>query len=1607
VDVQRSGATGTVGDLVVGGGATLSAPGSVTLEASRNVELGVGTGIAASQVGVISTVVNLGDARPASPGASPPVPPGTVLGSALLAQLAGSTDLLVEGRSVVNVWSPIAIGGRDGSGARTLGSLTIDTPMVQGHLLDGETARITARDLTLRNSGAPDMGSGPIAGTLDLDVGALHLGPGQVAVAGLAGVTGTAGSSDVRGSGGLALSGALDLATAQVTASGGASYAIQAAGALSLVGGTGAAASSSGALAGSLSLQGTTVTVDTTVLLPAGAFAATATDGAVALGAHANVSVAGQAISLGDATRYAPGGTIRLVASGAQGAVTVDAAAVLDVSGSATGGDAGEIDVVAGASASVAGTLRGAAATGWTGGSFSLDAASAPGLSSLNDALEAAGFDGARALRLRGPGQDLVLGASERITAHEVLLLSDAGQVVVQGTIDASGSAASADGGRITLAGGAGVEVDGTLDAHAFAGTLPADAFAPAAGHVELVATGGRVNVASSAVIDVTGRPDPTGERDALGTVVVRAPRDGADVAVDALAGTFRGVREVVVQGTASYQTGADGVVDPLVGGVLSDAKGWLAGSGAIRTRLAGTGAGGGLGALLTVGAGAAVSSGAADGHLEVDSDLSIGGALGEGWLGLVAAGDLRVNAVVSDGFATAARDAALLGTRTASVGLEAGGDVVLAPGAMVRTGSGDLSVRAGRDLALGDVRSVIYTAGVATAPAAGFTGPALGAFPTDGGDLQLRAGRDIVAPQMTQTTSAWLFRTGDTTWGANGTAGSASTATVAEQASWSVVYANFEQGVGALGGGDVRIDAGRNVVRLGVSLPSTGELTAPVGSVPQAQDLVVRGGGDLVLTAGGDVLGGLFMLGRGHADIRATGAIAPAGDGTPAALLGLMDASAEITAGTGAEVAAAFDPMRQAQIAGNRRADGTGTAFWGYTDRTSFDLTALSGDVRYLANPYASVDVTSPIDPKYGVVMSGIGELSLYRMFARAPGRFRLAAAGGSVTVGDPSAPGAELDLAPAPRGTLELLARDDVSLPVQAIRMDDVAPEYARGPLDPFVTTGSGAGEAGRVGSWNPVTDPATNNLRGFTPIHAGDPDPALIVAADGSVCAYQSGSCVRSTGNASGVEVVLPKPLEVQAGKDVVSGDWLPQNNGAADLSSIVAGRDVLDAGFQVRGDGTAVIEAGRNVEDRVALKPGVSWAGLSLDNQKVNLESPKGGIVFGEGDGSKDPSSANPALSHDAGPSVLVVAGAAGGMDLAGFAAAYLDPAGGQVPKSYLPELAAYMASLGFGTLPPAALVAAFDALPRLRREAFLIDQVYFPELKAAGIEYNDPSSQRYQSYDRGLRAIASLFPGDPRSVAGGDVVLEGKAVETWAEGNIDVVAPYGRVAVGSESYDSTAGGGIVTRRGGDVRIMADGNIDLYTSRVFTLQGGDITMWTSDGSITAGSGSKTSVTDVPLSYVMSNDGVVSVNAFGLQTGAGIGVLDALQGGAADRKKSRLDLIAPNGEVNAGDAGIRVVGDLNIAAATVVGMENIRVSSGSSSGVPTVAAPNLSVLAAADKVTAAASKEGAGPNPAAAAKAVAELPSIVTVEVVGYETDGSSDEADAKKRKSPPAP
>ncbi|HEV7441917.1 MAG TPA: filamentous hemagglutinin family protein, partial [Steroidobacteraceae bacterium] len=140
-------------------------------------------------------------------------------------------------------------------------------------------------------------------------------------------------------------------------------------------------------------------------------------------------------------------------------------------------------------------------------------------------------------------------------------------------------------------------------------------------------------------------------------------------------------------------------------------------------------------------------------------------------------------------------------------------------------------------------------------------------------------------------------------------------------------------------------------------------------------------------------------------------------------------------------------------------------------------------------------------------------------------------------------------------------------------------------------------------------------------------------------------------------------------------------------------------------------------------------------------------------------------------------------------------------------------------------------------------------------------------------------------------------------------------------------------GILTESGGNISIFAHGDVTVGTSRIFTLRGGNEVIWSSTGNIAAGASSKTVQSAPPTRVIVDPQTAdVQTDLAGLATGGGIGVLATVTGVAP----GNVDLIAPVGFVNAGDAGVGSAGNLNIAAAHVIGLDNIQVA-GLSTGVP----------------------------------------------------------------------
>ncbi|MFT4172324.1 MAG: filamentous hemagglutinin family protein [Rhodocyclaceae bacterium] len=341
-------------------------------------------------------------------------------------------------------------------------------------------------------------------------------------------------------------------------------------------------------------------------------------------------------------------------------------------------------------------------------------------------------------------------------------------------------------------------------------------------------------------------------------------------------------------------------------------------------------------------------------------------------------------------------------------------------------------------------------------------------------------------------------------------------------------------------------------------------------------------------------------------------------------------------------------------------------------------------------------------------------------------------------------------------------------------------------------------------------------------------------------------------------------------------------------------------------------------------------------------------------------------------------------------------------------------------------------AFFDALAPEQQSAFLRN-VYYAELRASGREYNDAKGPRAGSYLRGREAIATLLPtedadGHARTYEG-DLTMFSSALyydqyvnstptrratpglsyvreDEWVAmgspgynvpfykvndagihtdfgGDISLLVPGGRTVVGVDGgFMPSEGSGVLTQGVGDINIYSLGSLLLGQSRIFTTFGGNVLAWSAEGDINAGRGSKTTVVYTPARRVYDEIGNVVLSPTTPTTGAGIATLNPIP----EVPPGDIDLIAPLGTIDAGEAGIRVSGNVNLAALHVLNAENIQVQ-GDAAGLPVVAAVNVAALsnASAAASTAAAAAQDMLQRERAATRQ--NLPSIFTVRVIGF--------------------
>ncbi len=1596
VAITRESVDRSQGDLVVEAGAVLRADKSMILDATRD-NRSEGT-LALGEGGALSV-----GAQRISLGEAGDVREGLVFSNAQLAALNNLGSLTLRSYSAVDIY-----GGGD-FGSKALKNLSIEAAGFGGYQNAGQTATLRAETVSLSkpNNAVSDVAVPVGTGKLNIDAQRVMLGKGKTAQssdnteAGFADVKGftikgfdggvkLAAAQEIvaQGRGKLDVDGDLALESSRITAAGGARQAITATGAVNITQPTVVAnLGQATALAGRLDFVGKSINHQGRIDLPTGvvtmtAKGADATD-SVTLAAGSQINAPGFVKRFDDVAAYAAGGSVTLVSE--HGDVNVNSGALVDVSGTAQS-DAGRLTLrAAQGRANIEGSLKGAAGSTSRKGTFTLDAGKISDFSALNNTLNAAEFGEARNIRVRGG--DIAVAEGDTIKAHQVSLVADDGRIDVKGTVDASGDT----GGRIGLYAQKDVMLHkgGRLDARAMAADKKG-------GSVTLATSAGEIDLESGASIDVSG-----GGKDKGGTVLLRAPRIDTDndqkddnVAINRKAGTeiaIPSASSVVIEGVKVYDattiaaTGAKVATAAAASNKLySDTKGFAQNADAIK---AGLGKGGD--ASVHVRAGVEIRS-PGDLTLAADWDLFNWRFNGEpGVLTLRAQGDLKLDKSISDGFAFAFtktgvdKEKSLLQAGDSwSYRLVAGadqgsadplalqlpgddtvGDVLLAGKTIVRTGNGTIDIAAARDVTLVSAESVIYTAGVPGGPLSDFTPPRMGAdaaavtaaYPTAGGDIRITAQGNIEAKQPSpQLITDWLFRQGSLN--ADGTLASNSSVNANhKQPAWRPVFSQFKQGIGALGGGDISITADGDIDNLSAVIPTNGRLGGANGSIPDPSKLVVQGGGNLSVTAGGDIRSGIFYVGKGVGDIKAGGALGSArsADGKPLyTLLALGEGSYNVASGGELAVQHVFNPTVVAQAGGNL--SGTSkdkkSQFFTYDADSKVAMTSLSGDVRFINDSASTKSV-------FGKNSEG--------MFNIYPGTLSASALQGGISLHGP------LALFPAPQGNLTLLAEKsiDLSSNTATINMSDVAPSRLPSPLHPQSADTLGLYKDGNITALVSAADLEGLDYHDPAILHRNDAEPVRIYAQTGSI-----------TGGNAQRFAILPKRALLSAGVDIKNVSLAGQNLRDTDVTRLQAGRDVI---FQIqRNDSDGKIIFSPGLEDLPMSGPGRVEV---IAGRDVDLGSSSGIVTKGN--------LYNPFLPEQ-GASVLVYAGASAPADYAAFTARYIEPRGAATGgRDYIPELASYMRgqSGDLGLTEDAAL-AQFKALPQESQAAF-INRVFFAELRSSGRAAADVKGPEYRNYSHGRALIATLFPAVEGSAGQpeGDIRLYFSQIKTEQGGDIDLLAPHGLVNAGlatAKGVNKTAANlGIVSVRGGNINAFVRDDFLVNQSRVFTMAGGDILIWSDKGDIDAGKGSKTASATPPPRLRLNKDGRLFFDITDSVTGSGIGTLLSKEG----VRPGDVDLIAPAGVVNAGDAGIRAKGDIFIPG-LVVGGDNIR-AGGTITGVPVsdsgAFAGALSGVSNLGADTSKIAEKATQDLSASAANPVKNTfrPSFLTVEVIGF--------------------
>ncbi len=1218
VDLNRKSSAGLQGQLIVAEGSILQADKSMLLDSSQSTEIAGEIVMNGGSLNLAANAINIGEVDGLENSSALNLSNASLNRMSVDELVLTSRDSVnFYGNTGKLDATGVFQAATGGLAAVEISKLVINAAGISGFATQhgasaDNSVNLKLNEFEFKNT-LGSVASLPATGSAKLNVEAesITAGEGTFTVSGFESVNLTANEQfKTDGEGRLLVDAALNVAAPLVTASSKSDYKIDAAGHQAVFSGTGNHSEKIvNELTGKLAITADQVAVNTHFSLASGQLGLTALTGDVTLAGQAAIDLSGRQFVFADLTKVTSGGALNVIAD--HGSIRFQQGSSVNLNGGDNQQLGGTLNLKA-----IEGDVELNGRMTAQAGTAIIDVAGfeqAEDFSGLINKLNDAGIS--RKFNYRSRERGINLAADAQIKAQQVKLTADKSSIIVAGKIIAddeknskielfaadnivleSGSELSANtlsseqGGKVLLS-----ATDSDLD-NLSGIDIQAGSFIKVGN-----ANGKHGKVVLRALrsdSDADGIDDSINIKQVLGTVTGYQGRT-VSKEVDGVVTHYNEGNQFYAEGVKIYQD-SDGEINSAdIAEYKADADIFMAEGNRLKV-------GADLHSDLQLRPGIEVQS---DGDLTLNSDLDTvdwryaslidteqekyDAAVGQ--VTLRAAKDLILNSSISDGFKEG-----IIGFTTIVDQLQAGnswsfnlvagadidsadmtavddlGSLVIGSEVKVRTGSGDIKVAVAEDVTFVSQTSVLYNAGRpdTISPYGNWSDFALeyavySEYPISGGDIDIVAGGNINGVASTQFINSWLLRQGNwsntedhaaeiaTSWGIG---------LGYMPAGFNAATSNkplFEQNIGSFGGGRVSIAAKGDITDLAVMMPTTGKQVGTPDPNATFQEFLsnkveINGGGIMRVAAGGDIAGGVFLLGRGQGELNAGGSIKGGTQFTEGPLLALGDSQFVINAGGDIDLSAVTDPM----ILHNKDSN-----FFSYSERSSLDISSAAGNV-FLG---ADSKVIGDILKNNGLpgIASGGAHAQLLKIY---PASLNVTAFGGSILLKN------QIILFPSALGNLNILAKNNISSASSQLFVGMSDTERRLLPTAIFPVASNAMKDA--RSRLNPIVRGALAHAS--TPLHAEDSEPVRFITVEGDI---------------SQLNITAPKRVIVKAGNDLGNMQLIIQHVNEGDVSVIEAGRDLkfssernLELGtleasidkIEVAGPGDVLIKTGRHID-----------------------------------------------------------------------------------------------------------------------------------------------------------------------------------------------------------------------------------------------------------------------------------------------------------------------------------------------------------------------------------------------------------------------------------------